>query len=73
MLQPMRGLPDTYIAHAPSGADKPLSKSSADRIWLRLMAAAGLTVAPPEGDDNYERYDPHPKLLPLITPPRPAP
>lgn len=68
LLLPLRGLPDTYIAHAPGGADKPLSKSSADRIWLRLMAAAGLTVAPPEGDDKYERYDPRHKLRPLITP-----
>jgi len=68
LLQPLRGLPDTYIAHAQGGADKPLSKSSADRLWLRLMSAAGMTVAPPEGDDKYEPYDPRHKLRPLITP-----
>lgn len=68
LLQPLRGLPDTYIAHAQGGADKPLSKSSADRLWLRLMTAAGMTVAPPEGDDKYEQYDPRHKLRPLITP-----
>ena len=64
----LRGLPDTYIAHAPSGPDRPLSKSSADRLWLRLMDAAGLTVAPPEDDDKYEQYDPRHNLRPLITP-----
>ena len=68
LLQPLRGLPDTYIAHAPSGPDRPLSKSSADRLWLRLMDAAGLTVAPPEDDDKYEQYDPRHNLRPLITP-----
>lgn len=68
LLQPLRGLPDTYIAHAQGGADKPLSKSSADRLWLRLMTAAGMTVAPPEDDDKYEQYDPRHKLRPLITP-----
>ena len=68
LLQPLRGLPDTYIAHAPSGPDRPLSKSSADRLWLRLMDAAGMTVAPPEDDDKYEQYDPRHNLRPLITP-----
>ena len=68
ILQPLRGLPDTYIAHAPSGPDRPLSKSSADRLWLRLMDAAGMTVAPPEDDDKYEQYDPRHNLRPLITP-----
>lgn len=68
LLQPLRGLPGTYIAHAPSGPDRPLSKSSADRLWLRLMDAAGLTVAPPEDDDKYEPYDPRHNLRPLITP-----
>ena len=68
MPEPLRGLPDTYIAHAPSGPDRPLSKSSADRLWLRLMTAAGMTVAPPEDDDKYEQYDPRHNLRPLITP-----
>ena len=68
LLQPLRGLPDTYIAYAPSGPDRPLSKSSADRLWLRLMDAAGMTVAPPEDDDKYEQYDPRHNLRPLITP-----
>jgi integrase len=68
LLQPMRGLPDTYIAHAPAGPDKPLSKSSADRLWVNLMAAAGMTTAAPD-DGKFEKYDPRHKLRPMITPP----
>lgn len=68
ILQPLRGLPDSYIAHAASGPDKPLAKSSADRLWLRLMAAAGLAAPPPEDDDKYEKYDPRHNLRALITP-----
>ena len=67
ILQPLRGLPDTYIAHAPSGPDKPLSKSSADRLWVNLMAAAGLATAAPD-DGKFEKYDPRHKLRPIITP-----
>lgn len=67
ILQPLRGLPDTYIAHAQSGADKPLPKSSADRLWVNLMASAGLAVAAPD-DGKFEKYDPRHKLRPLITP-----
>ena len=61
-------LKQRWIAHAHSGADRPLSKSSADRLWLHLMSAAGMTVVPPEDDDKYEQYDPRHKLRPLITP-----
>jgi integrase len=67
ILQPLRGLPDTYIAHAPGGPDRPLSKSSADRLWVRLMAAAGMATAAPE-DGKFEKYDPRHKLRALITP-----
>ena len=67
ILQPLRGLPDTYIAHAPGGPDKPLSKSSADRLWVRLMAAAGMAAAAPD-DGKFEQYDPRHKLRPMITP-----
>ena len=67
ILQPLRGLPDTYIAHAPSGPDRPLSKSSADRLWVHLLAAAGMAQPAPE-DGKFEKYDPRHKLRALITP-----
>ena len=67
LLQPLRGLPDTYIAHAPSGPDRPLSKSSADRLWLRLMDAAGMATEAPD-DGKFEQYDIRHRLRPLITP-----
>lgn len=67
LLQPLRGLPDTYIAHAESGADKPLSKSSADRLWIRLMSAAGMAVPAPD-DGKFEKHDIRHRLRALITP-----
>lgn len=67
ILQPLRGLPDTYIAHAEGGADKPLSKSSADRLWVRLMAATGMAQPAPD-DDKFEKHDIRHRLRPLFTP-----
>lgn len=67
ILQPLRNFPDTYIAHAPSGADKPLSKSSADRLWVRLMDAAGMVTAAPD-DGKFEKYDIRHRQRALITP-----
>ena len=48
ILTPIRGLPGTYIAHGERGAHRPLSKSSAERMWVELMDAVGLTVPAPE-------------------------
>lgn len=65
ILAPLRGLPDTYIAH---GQDlrKPLSKSSAERLWCALMAAAGLTT--PAEENKYPASDPRSQYTPTITP-----
>lgn len=67
ILRPLRGLPDTYIAHGVHGADRPLSKSTADRTWVRLMEAAGLTVPAPQ-PNRFDPSDPRHDLRPLITP-----
>lgn len=67
ILRPLRGLPDTYIAHGVHGADRPLSKSTADRTWVRLMDAAGLTVPAPQ-PNRFDPSDPRHDLRPLITP-----
>ena len=66
ILAPLRGLPDTYIAHGEQGPDRPLSKSSAERLWVELLHAAGL-VAPAE-DNRYSAYDPRHSFSPLFTP-----
>lgn len=67
ILAPLRGLPDTYIAHGEKGADKPLSKASAERLWCSLMDAAGMTVAAPE-DNRYSEYDIRHTRTATITP-----
>lgn len=66
ILGPLRGLPDTYIAHGEQGPDKPLSKSSAERLWVELLLAAG-QVARAE-DNRYAEYDPRHSWAPLFTP-----
>lgn len=68
ILRPLRGLPDMYIVHGSrSGADRPLSKSTADRTWVHLMSAAGLTVPAPQ-PNKFHPSDPRHDLRPLITP-----
>lgn len=66
LLQPRRGLPDTYIAHGDRGAGRPLAKVSAERLWVSLMQAAGLVE--PAGPNNYRPGDPRSLWRPLITP-----
>lgn len=67
ILEPLRGLPAHYIAHSALAVDKPMSKSTADRVWVRLMDAAGLTVKE-EDAKHFERYDPRHGLRAIITP-----
>lgn len=65
LLRPLRGMPDTYIA---CGADagKPLSKASAERLWVELMQAAGLVT--PVDASRYRNSDPRAHWSPIITP-----
>ena len=65
ILEPLRGLPDTYIAHG-EDAGKPLSKTTAERLWVELMAAAGLVT--PAAQNNYRSGDPRSQWTPIITP-----
>lgn len=67
ILRPLRGLPDTYIAHGSRGANGPLPKSTADRTWVRLMLAAGLAVPAPL-PNKFDPRDPRHDHRPLITP-----
>ena len=67
ILERRRGLPDTYIAHGPRGAGRPLSKTSAERLWVELMIAADLaTKGEPNG--RYRPGDPRATYTPAITP-----
>ena len=67
LLQPLRGLPDTYIAHGDRAVDRPLSKSTADRLWVRLMVAAGMAEPAPK-DNIFDPSDPRHAHRALITP-----
>lgn len=67
LLRPLRGLPDTYIAHGDRAVDRPLGKSTADRLWIRLMVAAGMAEPAPEGN-KFHSSDPRHDHRALITP-----
>ena len=67
ILRPLRGLPAQYIAHGERDVDGPLSKSTADRVWVRLMAAAGLAAPAPQ-PNNFDPSDPRHDLRATITP-----
>lgn len=56
ILAPLRGLPDTYIAHGEKSVTAPLSKSSAERLWVHLMQSANL-VEPADPANHYGPYD----------------
>ena len=67
ILEPLRGLPDTYIAHAEKNPYKPLSKSSAERLWVSFMQAADMAIAADE-NNRYPVTDPRHTYTPLFTP-----
>lgn len=65
ILAPLRGLPNAYIVHG-EDARQPLAKTSAERLWVELMQAAGLVT--PAEPNNYRAGDPRSKWRPIITP-----
>lgn len=67
LLRPLRGLPDAYIVHAATGSDKPLPKSTADRMWTRLMVASGLAIPAPT-PNKFDKSDPRHDYRALISP-----
>lgn len=67
ILAPLRGMPDTYIAHGEKGASNPLAKSSAERLWVELMKEAGL-VEPAEDPGGYCSYDIRREWRATVTP-----
>ena len=56
ILEPLRGLPDTYIAHGDKSSYSPLAKAPAERLWTELMLHAGM-AAPAEAENHYTQYD----------------
>lgn len=56
ILEPLCGLPESYIAHSEKSTASPLAKSCAERLWTQLMFPAGL-VARAEPQNRYSQYD----------------
>lgn len=67
ILEPRRGLPTHYIAHAARAVDRPLPKSTADRVWVRLMGAAGFTEPAPQ-PNTFDPSDPRHAMRATLTP-----
>lgn len=65
ILEPLKGFPHAYIAHG-ADAGSPLAKTSAERVWVDLMRAAGL--ADPVSRPCYRAGDIRRDWKPLITP-----
>ena len=65
ILDPLRGLPGVYLFRG-ERSGKPLSKSSAERLWVELMLAAGLAEPAPE--NKYPASDIRHEWRGIITP-----
>lgn len=64
ILYPMRGLPGAYVfVGVQSG--RPLSKSTAERMWLEMMEDAGLYT---HRESTWEHPDIRSRIAPTITP-----
>ncbi|MGJ4851913.1 tyrosine-type recombinase/integrase [Bacillota bacterium Meth-B3] len=69
ILWPRRGHPAALLFHGQQ-SNKPLSKASAERIWLEMLESVGLTVPkeePKEGE-GWKHPDIRSRLKPIITP-----
>lgn len=55
ILQPLRGLPACYIASGES-PDRPLAKTSGERLWVELMVSAGLACQLTDAEKKRRRY-----------------
>ena len=65
ILAPLRGLPNTYIAHG-RDASSPLGKTSAERLWTELMQVASLVEPAPK--NKYRPGDIRHSCRAIITP-----
>lgn len=65
ILDPLRGLPGVYLFRG-ERSGKPLSKSTAERLWVELMLAAGM--AEPAAENKYPASDIRHEWRGIITP-----
>lgn len=67
ILYPMRRSPSKFVFEGQLSKAH-LSKTSAERLWIRLMAACGMVHTLPAGANNYRESDLRSRLRPIITP-----
>ena len=70
ILSPLRGLPGSYIACG-DAPDRPLAKTSAERLWVEMMLDCGLARPLTDAERKTCRYRPcdiRSRYAPLITP-----
>ena len=70
LLWPLRGLPGCYVVSG-RAPDRPLGKTSAERLWVELMIVSGLVRPLTDGERERCRYrdsDIRAHWTPLITP-----
>lgn len=65
ILYPMRALPNAYLFTGQRSC-KPLSKASAERIWIDMMQSVGLTEY--RDSSEWKHPDVRAKIRPVITP-----
>lgn len=69
ILMPLRGLPNLFIISGELNHAVPLAKTSSERLWVELMASAGMVEPVPcEMKKRYRNGDIRNEYVPLITP-----
>lgn len=67
ILYPKRGDASTFLFEGPL-SHAHLSKTSCEKLWIKLMAACGMAEKLPAGSNRYRESDLRSRLRPIITP-----
>lgn len=67
ILWPKRAMPGMFVFRGQNSGDA-LSKTSAERIWVSLMAACGMVRTLEPGENKFRANDIRSQYAPLITP-----
>lgn len=66
ILWPLRALPNVYLFRGEKSL-APLSKNTAERLWVELMREADMVRLRQPGESHYAKTDPRSQWAPLIT------
>ena len=67
ILYPLRNSADAFL-FCGEISSAPLAKTTAERIWVELMLAAGMVAPVADGENNYRKCDIRSRVKPIITP-----